>query len=470
MINLKKQQGFTLVELAVVLAVVAALVVGSATLFSEQKVNVDRDVSQVKLATVKVALLRFMEKNDYLPCPDTNDEGEPGFGTENRFNALATLTVTSVSVATCSKNSGTVPFEMLDLSLMDVKDTNKTLFHYAVTQGVSVANDIANCPQDSACFFNRNIAPAFNFSTEPIVGNLGAKNLELCAGTNCSGSNLLGRGIVALVVAYNDRATASTLSSEERENQDGDATFIQLRAPTESFDDLLISISGHELKRNEAREFRESEANVNVNQNFDGNDMLKMGDNSLGDSGTNVGTDNVTWDRVNQVFDFGEAAANQEILLTYKTRAVGTWDQPSSPSSNVTSDTATVASNGTTIEEYKYDFTDNTQDGVQAVSFVAGFTGNLVTRDVNGNAITISIVKGQTYNSYADYWVEEREFILQTDATGKIDLEFAVGTTATYETIDFTDIELMYYNAPPPVPDFPGVSPIFGIIQTDGLE
>jgi len=470
MINLKKQQGFTLVELAVVLAIVAALVVGSTTLFTEQKVNVERDVSQVKLATVKVALLRFMEKNDYLPCPDTNDEGDVGFGSENRFNALATLTTPPISVATCSKNFGTVPFETIGLSLMDVKDAKRNLFHYAVTQGVSVANDIANCPEDSACFFNRNIAPAFDFSTQPIAGNLGAKNLELCAGTNCAGANLLGKGIVALVVAYNDRATASTLSAEEAENRDGDATFIQLSAPTESFDDLLIFISGHEIKRNEQREFRERAANVNVNQQLDGNDLEKMGDNSLGGSGTNVGSDNVTWDKVNQVFDFGEAAANKEILLTYKTRAVGTWDQPSSSSSNVTSDTATVTSNGIAVEEYKYDFTDNTQDGVQAVSFVAGFTGNLETRDVNGNKIIISIVKGQTYNSYADYWVEEREFILQADETGKIDLEFAVGTTATYETIDFTDIELMYYNTPPPVPDFPGVSPILGITQTDGLE
>ena len=136
----------------------------------------------------------------------------------------------------------------------------------------------------------------------------------------------------------------------------------------------------------------------------------------------------------------------------------------------MTSDTGTVSNNGTLVKEYKYDYTDNTQDGVVAVSFVAGFTGLLDSRDQYGNAVTLSITEGETVNTYADYWNDTTEVVLQADSTGQVDLEFAVGTTATFETIDFTDIELVYYSAPPPVPDFPSVSSVSGITQTDGLE
>lgn len=468
MINLKKQIGFTLVELALVLTIISVLAIGSTTLFTGQKESAEQSVSQARLVAVKIALLRFMEKNYYLPCPDTNGQGESGFGFENRFNA-------AVNVDVCSEHSGTVPFEELGLSLVDVKDAKKNLFYYAVTQGVTVASDIANCPVDSACFFNSNTAPAFNVSTEPVSGNLGAKNLELCAGTNCAGQNLLGRGIVVMVVAYNNRATSTGVSVEEAENRDGDTTFIQLSAPTESFDDSLISISGHELKRNEERTFRENTANVNLNQSFEGNNLESMGNNSVGNKGTGVGTDNVIWDEVSQEFDFGANAANKEIVLTYKTRAIGSWDQPPTPSSNVTSDTAIVSSNGVEIKTYKYDYTDVSSkgkpDGVVLATLFAGFTGWLAgVRNEDGTARNFYIVEGEEYEVYLDYWDDEVEIIVETDGSGKIDLEFAVGTTAISEVINFTDIELMYYNTPPPIPSLPSVYPISGISQTDGLE
>lgn len=500
--KLIKQSGFTLVELAMVLGIVSVLAIGSVTLFSEQKVNVDMDMSQSKLEAAKVALIRFAEQNHYLPCPDINVEGETGFGFENRVSAVANIAAVSalpgtpaqVATATapfipavsaipaqpartetvdiCVADNGTIPFEMIDLSKAGVEDVNKSLFHYAVTVNVDVAANLANCPVDSACFFNRNTVPAFNYSTEPVSGALGVNNLTVCSGSDCSGANLLGDGLIAVLLAYNQN-NFSVVGSDEAENQDNDQIFIQSNyslSEDDYFDDLLVTISGAELKKKEEKTYqKESVAEIAGGTAFSGNDLLNMGDNSLGGSGTNVGSDDVIWDSVNQVFDFGESAANQEIVLTYKTRAVGSWDQPLNSSSTTTSDTATVTNNGAQVEEYKYNFKDDTQDGVQAVSFVAGFTGNLETRDVNGNTVIISIVKGQTYNTYTDYWVEEREFILQTDSTGQVDLEFAVGTTATYETIDFTDIELVYYNVPPPIPSFPSVKAISGISQTEGL-
>ena len=509
--NFKMQKGFTLVELAVVLGIVSVLAVGSVALFSEQKANVDIDMSNSKLEAAKVALIRFAEKNDYLPCPDA-DVGGSGFGFENRtvlqasFAAqpatlgspaqAATATnpfipavptqpaqpARTVNVDACSVDSGTIPFEMLGLSLSDVRDSFGGLFQYSVTGGVEVANNIANCPVDSACFFNRNTAPAFNLSTEPVAGSIGVNNLRVCAGASCSGSDLLGDGLIAILVARNQDGFLGSMNGDEAENQDGNQVFIQKSislGESDYFDDLLVSISGAELKRGEEKTYqKESVAEIAGGTALAGNDLINMGDNSIGGSGTNIGTDEAVWDRVNQVFDFGVAAANQEVVLTYDTYVVGAWDQPETTNSQVTSDQGTVTSNNTQVKFYDYDHKVDNFDGVVQVSFVAGsldpnVTGETYTLvdtyNASGQVEPMVVTEGVTYETYQPYWNDSAEIILTTDANGQVDLEFAVGTTATVETIDFTNIELVYYNTPPPIPDFPSVTPISGIPQTEGL-
>jgi prepilin-type N-terminal cleavage/methylation domain-containing protein len=510
--KLIKQRGFTLVELAMVLGIVSILAVGSVTLFSEQKTNVDMDMSQSKLEAAKVALLRFAETNHYLPCPDTNVEGDAGFGFENRVSAVANIAAVSASPGTpaqaatatapfipavpatpaqpartetvdvCVADNGTIPFEMVGLSQSGVEDVNHNLFHYAVTTNVDVAANLVNCPVDSACFFNRNTVPAFNYLTEPVSGALGVNNLTVCSGANCSGSNLLGDGLIAVLLAYNQDGFSGVLAGDEAENQDNDQVFIQSNyslSEGDYFDDLLVTISGSELKQKEEKNYQnESVAEIAGGTAFSGNDLLNMGDNSIGGSGTNIGTDDAVWDRVNQVFDFGVSAANQEVVLTYNTYAVGAWDQPETTNSNVTSDRGSVSSNNTAVKLYDYDHKNNDFDGVVKVSFVAGDldpnvsgeTYTLVdTYNANGDIEYMTVTEGVTYETYQPYWNESAEIILQTDEYGQIDLEFAVGTTATIETIDFTDIELVYYNVPPPIPSFPSVEPISGISQTEGL-
>ncbi|VAW47586.1 hypothetical protein MNBD_GAMMA03-1338 [hydrothermal vent metagenome] len=451
--NLIKQNGFTLVELAVVLGIVSVLAIGSATLFTEQKVNIGRESSEEKLKTVKVALLKFVEKNHYLPCPDTDALGDRSFGTENRFNETTNLD-------TCVASYGTVPFKMLGLSQLDVMDSYSNMLHYAVTGGVTSSADITDCPTNSACFFNHNTTPAFDHTTRPVFGDTGAKNLELCAGQSCSGSDLLARGLIAVILAYNqDGGETTDLNAEEVENKNNNLRFVKSPYLDENghfFDDLVITISGNEIKRENERKYQKNSIEVDVNLKITGNDLKDMGDTRVGGVGTNVWTDDVIWDEAEQTFSFGEDAANKEIVLTYDTYAIGTWDQPGgSNSQNVTSDTATVSSNGDLVKEYKYEHKDNTQTGQIEVTY------RDIANDPNGNS---------TITRTVDYWEDSTEVIVETDSEGKVKLEFAVGTTANYETIDFSNIELTYYNTPPPLPELPKINPISNITQTEGLQ
>lgn len=506
---LKNQRGFTLVELVVVLAIVGILTVGSAALFKEQKVNVFHEVTAGKLETVKLALLTFVEKQRYLPCPDATAQGQAGFGMGNRqLNQSASFTVVpatqgisaqaetalspfvpavpatpaiparTVSVDTCAVSSGTVPFEAIGLTLTEVTDAKGNLFRYVVNQGVTAANHIANCPVDSACFFNQNSPPAFNSSTEPVSGSLGGNNLRICSGLDCAGVNLLGDGLIAVLLAYNKHTDngATGLSAEEQENLDGDKTFIKSQyvgvEGDTYFDDQLVSISGTELKRGDMRKTYQKNS-VGGDNILSGNDILGLGGDTSSSGMRRMMRGGVEWEQVNQTFDFGAAAANTEIVLTYNTYAVGSWNQSSGGGMGghhgSSSDAATVVSNGVERSRYQYDYTDNTQSGVVPVSFIAQSTGNIESQDQYGNVVTLSVTAGELVNTYADYWSETTELIVQTDANGQIDLEFAAGTTDTTETIDFTNIELVYYNTPSAAPDFPTVEPISGISQTEGL-
>jgi prepilin-type N-terminal cleavage/methylation domain-containing protein len=500
----KKQKGFTLVELAVVLGIVSVLAIGSVTLFKGQKVNVEQESAAGKLETVKIALLRFAEQNHYLPCPDASATGTESRilqiadfaavpATFGRLAQAATATTPfipavsaipaqpakTVSVDICAVNSGTVPFEMIGLSLADVTDSNHNLFHYAVNQGVTIASNMANCPVNSACFFNRNSSPAFDYTTEPVAGRLGANNLRVCSDSSCSGADLLSDGLIAVLLAYNKNASAG-VSIEEQENLDGDKTFIKAQYKGEEssayFDDRLVSISGSELKRGDMKTYQKNSMAGAGTSIPPSQALLDIDDLGAGSSGTNIGTDEAFWDRVSQTFDFGTAAANQKVVLTYNTYVVGAWDQPETTGSNVTSDQGTVSSNNTQVK--LYDHKVDNFEGVVQVSFVAGsidpdVTGEtytlIDTYNASGQVEEMEVTEGVTYETYQPYWNDSAEIILTTDANGLIDLEFAVGTTATVETIDFTDIELVYYDTPPPIPDFPSVAPISGITQTEGL-
>ncbi|MBD3775782.1 MAG: prepilin-type N-terminal cleavage/methylation domain-containing protein [Thiotrichales bacterium] len=490
-------QGFTLLELAIVIAIVSVLGAGSLAVYSEFHDHAKWQESQAKLQVIKKAILKFTEKNNFVPCPDANQNGYesrtnvsgripavpatpaiqavPGTETRPTIPAIPAVpaqpAIPNIPVSTCTTHTGTVPYETLGLSRASVEDSWGNLIVYAVDQGVTSADLMLECPTDTSCFFNRDpipslpanrvfpgsALPAFNDSTLPTETQLGTNNLRICADTGCS--ETIANGQVVILVAKNQNGQLSVgLDADEAENIDLDRNFV-VRPYSKSpfYDDALLGISAYELKKYTETETYETVNNINTNANV----TLKSGENILGSGADksigNIGDNNPYSQNVqtavaSQTISFGAENAGKTVVMQVDTKAYGTWDQPSRRNPGLTSDQAFIAANGEILETLTYDSRLSDQDGYYDYydPALGGEPG--------------------VPNRREKYWDDAHEVVFTLDENGDANLEFAVATTGTDEQVDFTNIQLILYGTPPLIPDFPSVQPIDGISQTQGLE
>jgi len=515
-----RQKGFSLVELSIVLGIVGLISIGAIGLYSEQHTNAKQSGSDAKISVVKKAILEYALVNKHMPCPSNTDDGFesrdsskagnlpaipatpatpaiPKTATSPTIPAIpsqgAIPAVGNITLSTCTVHSGTVPYEALGLSRADAQDSYGNLFMYAVDQGAIDADLMLDCPTQTACFFNRDslgtisvpankidnlrergipFLPAFDLSTTPLMGSLGANNLRICGDLACG--NVDADGLVAVLVALNANggATVALLSNEEQANQDGDTDFMSM-GYSEDFDDQVLGIAANEIKTRSEEEAVEIVTTTSTSGPVrqSGNDLLSMGDTSVGGIGTNIGTDQAMLDSRSQTFDFGADAANKQIVLNFDSHAVGGWNQPGTTHSGVWSDRASVVANSTEVRDFRYDNTLGDEDGFEQVTFVSAITGQYSDMSTETGAWDDQYVtEGQEVTTWVEYWDESHEYIVIADENGVVDVDFNVQTTATIETIDFTNIELVFYDTPPEVPNFPSVNPISGIDETEGLN
>lgn len=522
----KNMTGFTIVELAVVLAIVG--LIGGTMLYSydEQRNSGKWLESQSKLLVVKKAILNHVLINKFIPCPDgvdndgLEDRSVPGSvtGTVPEVPEVvgvagvdATLTdpeipqineqalvveVPNVPVNTCTLNSGNVPYETLGLNEDDVRDSWGNSFTYAVDQGVTVANNMLNCPTDSACFFNNTelpvsllgrgypSLPAFDKTTQPLQGGLGANNLRVCSETPCA--TVESQGLLIALIAHGKNGFQATGGGiAEAENTDGDTDFVNT-AYSESphFDDLIVTVAANEIQVS-------SEANivqftkVDDDESQGGNDVKGAGGTKLGESGSNNSNDDSSnfIETNTQNFDFGADRAGETIELSLNTRAVGTWDFKGD--GNSSNDTAYIDANGTNISKMMFGtdaekdgyFTHGVKDGYlkEYEDVGTGATYSLKDGDVVGDVsdYTEDYVLNDDINgspdSHLQFWEDSHIYTFTLDENGQVNLDLKVGTTGTDETVDFTDIVLVYYAVPKDPPTFPSVDTSV-LVNPGGLD
>lgn len=518
---IKKSFGFTILEVAAVLGIIGVVAGGATMLLTEQQNLAVEKESKAKLIMVKKAIVQFTKDNKYMPCPDIDNDGfedrvaangtipaitavtQANITNRNQFaptlpareQVTAQAAINGVAVNVCAAASGQVPFNTLDLSKVNTEDSDANPFIYEVDGGVISANNMLNCPIDSACFFNSAPAPvlgaglrmpfqslpAFDANTEPNVINLGANNLTICLDNTCA--DILQNGLLAVVLATN--AADHPITADELENLDANGVYVDrpVTKGGDEYNDMIIGISANEVRQRRmpaVAEFEVAPVSNNRPRRLAGDDVGSLGDSTVGVTGTNLGTDPGDLESITQQFDFGLENAGKKISLTFDTHAVGGWDKAATTSAGVFDDRGAVYYGSTTdstdqtkLREFDYDHLADAWDvnKLEQVTFTSAINGRYSdVYNADGSWDNRVFTRGQQITTWQPTWDESHEYFVTLDETGKVDITFEVETTATVETIDFTNIQLGLFDTPPDPPSFPTVAPVSGITQTEGLN
>lgn len=253
----KVYAGFSLVELAVVLAVLGIVLIGAILGTSEFRETAKQKENEVIIANIKENLIKFAMINKYLPCPDT----ESLAGRDGRENRGANQ---------CLNYAGGVPYSDIGLGKDDVLDAQGNPIRYAVNR--ETVNQLLVCDATSSASYFCNLTPGsaiFNFiNTPPIAGNDGTGNYTVCGTTTntCNAStaarHLLTSSAAAVLVAYGDLGPDGIAASQfkcgaannnaEKENCDATDDFYHQAqissADNAGFDDVIGFITGSEIK------------------------------------------------------------------------------------------------------------------------------------------------------------------------------------------------------------------------------
>jgi len=275
------QKGFSLLEVLIGLFVMGLILTTATSGLSIYALNNQYKKTEVELEQIRQALLSHTVINGFLPCPDTN-----GDGFENRTSG------------SCTSTYGKIPF--LNLDGIGRLDGFGQPFFYKVNEGANNTNSLSQSCEAASIFAQpgtthsshylcqtpyrqycgtnaqadcnsfcgspctevqptRTNAPYFNLLTPPIGTQTGSDGLAICSenATSCtnmtqSAPNYKARHVPVVVGSYGRNgaqtwANCNNANLRERTNCDGNRYF-QLDPYSETFDDMLMWISIHELK------------------------------------------------------------------------------------------------------------------------------------------------------------------------------------------------------------------------------
>lgn len=222
-----RQQGFSLVELAVVLVIVALLSSGLLIGLGAQRDVAANQDAQRQLDAAREALLGFAMANGRLPCPadPALASGAANAGLEDRPDAASP----------CNRSHGVLPWATL--ALPETDPWGRRLTYFVATQFT------APLPTTGA-------QASFDLGSGVAPNNTGLANV-----TNHGGSTIAIE-LAAVVVSHGGNGLGGYPGSgtplggaagSEAENADADLGFV-VETPGPAFDDLLTWISPHLLK------------------------------------------------------------------------------------------------------------------------------------------------------------------------------------------------------------------------------
>ena len=223
-------KGFTLVELAIVLVIIALLTSGLLRGISAQRASAENTDAQRQLDNIREAMIGFAMANGRLPCPaNLMIATTAGAGSEEL--ACSPLDC-STSDRVCSLEYGTIPWNTLGLPETDPWNSRFTYF-----VGREFSTPLTQTEKTNG------VRARFKLDTK------GRANIEDGAG------NRIAIGVPAVIVSHGSRNFGAYQSSgnqiagaagDELENTDIETASTQIfvsRTPGNNFDDLVTWIA-----------------------------------------------------------------------------------------------------------------------------------------------------------------------------------------------------------------------------------
>ena len=222
-------QGFTLIEMSIVLIVISLILAGVLKTVGVQRQQLKRDETRQQLETIKEAIIGFVLTNGRLPCPDNDTDG-----VEDPQNPA--------NQEDCDVNEGWLPH--MDIGAGNV-DTWGSRFRYRIRGSGNLS--MADAPPA--------LDGAGNIKTNASGEQIGAiASFDMTDDGNITiddeAGNTIASNVPAVVISFaeNARTTIANcagVSAREQENCNGDTTFISSfysNVTNQEFDDLVIWI------------------------------------------------------------------------------------------------------------------------------------------------------------------------------------------------------------------------------------
>lgn len=219
--NKNSNNGFTLIELAIVLFILGLLLGIMLPPLATQIEQKQREETQAVLDEIKEVLFGYVLKNKYFPCPDTDNDGQ-----EN---------VNVGTPSTCVSPVGNLPW--VDLGVRD-EDAWGNFYIYRVDPDYADRGDGSD-------------------GAGPCTDTTFGVSFSLCSDGNITvldsaGGSNVATGIPAIVISLGKNGPiVAEHTTHELENTDNDATFVfkdYSKDDVLGFDDLMIWISPHVLR------------------------------------------------------------------------------------------------------------------------------------------------------------------------------------------------------------------------------
>lgn len=209
----QRDRGFTLIEMAIVLVILGALLAGLITPLSTQRDANNRKQALRQLEEIRDSLLGYAQANGALPCPASAGSN----GVAQRV----------IATGVCSSPNGFVPYVTLGVSGSiqsgQIRDPWFQPIHYRLTS--------VNAWQYAA-------------STIPLTG-AAAPNFQICSANTCTApTEIIATSVVAVI--FSTGPDFNTPTPPQTLNLSGGNNFVS-KTPDAQFDDIVVWIAQPEL-------------------------------------------------------------------------------------------------------------------------------------------------------------------------------------------------------------------------------